>query len=92
MVELIGRARQRLDAALAATFAEERQRFDALAQAPEELDALATDLRSAAVELRELPAVVPMDALTMFGRPGDVSGAAEAASDPGADATAPTSR
>ena len=53
MVELIGRARQRLDAALATTFAEERQRFDALAAAPEELDALAADLRSAADELRD---------------------------------------
>jgi hypothetical protein len=102
MVELIGRARQRLDAALATTFAEERGRFDALAPAPEELDALAADLRSAADELRELPAVVPTDALAMFGRTGDASGAteaapaeaaaAEAAPEAGVDATAPTSR
>ena len=73
MVELIARARQRVDAAMAATFAEERQRFDALAPAPEELEALAADLRAAADELRGLPAVVPMDAIAMFGRTGDGS-------------------
>ena len=75
MVELIGRARQRLDAVLAATFAEEQQRFDALAAAPEDLEALAADLRSAADELRGLPAVVPSDALAMFGRGGDAADA-----------------
>lgn len=86
MVELIARARQRLDAAIAATFAEERRRFDALAPAPEELELMATDLRAAATELRELPAVVPLDALAMFGRSG-VGAAADAA-----DAAAPSSR
>ena len=50
MVELIARARQRLDDALVETFAEERARFDALAPSPEELDALAADLRDAAAE------------------------------------------
>jgi energy-coupling factor transporter ATP-binding protein EcfA2 len=92
MVELIGRARQRLDAALTATFAEERQRFDVLAPAPEELEALAADLRSAADDLRELPAVVPMDAVAMFGRTGDESGDGQVAGQAEIDATAPTSR
>jgi energy-coupling factor transporter ATP-binding protein EcfA2 len=71
MVELIGRARRRLDEALVETFAEERARFDALAPAPEDLEALADDLRAAADELRRLPAVVPIDALAMFGRAED---------------------
>jgi len=70
MVELIGRARRRLDEALVETFAEERARFDALAPAPEELEGLAEDLRAAADELRRLPAVVPLDALAMFGPAG----------------------
>jgi energy-coupling factor transporter ATP-binding protein EcfA2 len=92
MVELIARARQRLDAALTTTFAEERQRFDALAPAPEELEALAADLRSAADDLRELPAVVPMDAVALFGRTDDASGDGQVAAQSGVDATAPTSR
>ena len=92
MVELIARARQRLDAALSTTFAEERQRFDALAPAPEELDALAADLRSAADDLRELPAVVPIDAVAMFGRTDDESGDGKVGAQSGVDATAPTSR
>ena len=68
MVELIARARRRLDDALVETFAEERRRFDALAPAPEELEALAADLREAADDLRRLPAAVPLDALAMFER------------------------
>jgi energy-coupling factor transporter ATP-binding protein EcfA2 len=67
MVELIGRARKRLDDALVATFAEERQRFDAIAPDPEELEALAADLRDAADDLRRLQAGVPIDAVAMFG-------------------------
>ena len=55
MVELIGRARQRLSAALAETFAEERERFDRLVTPPEELEELERDLRAAAHRLRELP-------------------------------------
>jgi hypothetical protein len=68
MVELIARARQRLDDALVETFAEERRRFDGLAPVPEELKALASDLHAASDELRGLPAVVPMDAVAMFRR------------------------
>lgn len=73
MVELISRARQRLDDALVETFAEEQRRFDVLAVAPEELDTLAADLRAAAEETRRLPATVPMDALGLFrgARDGD---------------------
>lgn len=90
MVELIGRARRRLDDALVATFAEERHRFDALAAAPEELDALAADLRAAADELRRLPAVVPIDALAMFGGSVETGSDATQAGAPGVDASAPT--
>jgi len=71
MVELVARARRRLDEALVETFAEEGRRFDALAPEPEALEALATDLHAAADELRELPTVVPLDAVAMFQRAGD---------------------
>lgn len=71
MVELVARARRRLDEALVRTFREERRRFDDLAPEPEDLEALATDLHAAADELRQLPAVVPMDAVAMFERAGD---------------------
>ena len=84
MVELIARARQRLDAALVETFDEERRRFDALAPVPEDLDALAADLREAAGETRRLPAVVPVNALGMFrGSAGDDTDASEAAAPAG---------
>ena len=66
MVELVGRARRRLDDLLVETFDGERRRFEALAPGPEELDALAADLRAAAAELRELPVVVPADAVALF--------------------------
>jgi energy-coupling factor transporter ATP-binding protein EcfA2 len=92
MVELIGRARQRLDEALVETFDEERRRFDALAPVPEDLEALAADLREAAEETRRLPAVVPMDALGMFRGSGDdaIDTAAPAGTDgvEGVDVTA----
>ena len=52
MVELVGRARRRLDDVLVETFDEERRRFDGLVPGPEELEALAADLRAAAGELR----------------------------------------
>jgi energy-coupling factor transporter ATP-binding protein EcfA2 len=68
MVELIARARRRLDDALVETFADEQARFDALAPSPDDLEALAADLHDAAAELRALPAVVPMDAVPLFGR------------------------
>ena len=71
MVELVARARRRLDEALVQTFREERRRFDDLAPEPEDLEALATDLHAAADELRQLPAVVPLDAVAMFERAGD---------------------
>jgi hypothetical protein len=52
MVELIGRARARLEEALGRTFDEERARFEALVAPPEDLDRLVADLRAAAVEAR----------------------------------------
>jgi hypothetical protein len=54
MVELIGRARRRLDAALEATFAEERARFDALLPDADDLTELAADLRALADEIRSV--------------------------------------
>ena len=95
MVELIARARWRLDEALVETFAEERRRFDVLAPMPEDLEALAADLRDAADELRHLPAVVPLDARAMFGRVGEdgmVAASAAEGIDAGIDASTPTSR
>jgi hypothetical protein len=73
MVELIARARQRLDHALVETFADERRRFDRLAPDPDDLEALAVDLREAAEDTRRLPAVVPMDALGLFRGATDVA-------------------
>ena len=52
MVELIARARARLESALAATFAEERNRFEALVPDPADLERLAEDLRRAATDVR----------------------------------------
>ena len=91
MAELIARARQRLDQALVETFDEERRRFDTLAPAPEDLDALAADLRQASDELRALPTVVPMDPLPLFDRPDDDLTTAAAGSPPGDDGRASTS-
>lgn len=54
MVELISRARARLDAALEATFADERVRFEALAPATDDLAELAGALRSVAEEIRTI--------------------------------------
>ncbi len=56
MVELIQRARNRLDTALAATFEEEALRFRSLVPDPAELEALVGELRAAASEVRALPA------------------------------------
>jgi hypothetical protein len=81
MVELVGRARRRLDEALVETFEEERRRFDVLAPSPEELDGLAAELHEAADELRRLPTVVPMDAVALFGRSGDAARTAAGESD-----------
>ncbi|HEX5825055.1 MAG TPA: GTPase domain-containing protein [Candidatus Limnocylindrales bacterium] len=52
MVELIARARARLEASLAATFAEERVRFEALVPEPADLETLGDDLRRAAADAR----------------------------------------
>jgi len=56
MVELIGAAKRRLDEALAATFKEERARFDRLLPATDVLPELARALRAAAADVRALPA------------------------------------
>ena len=54
MVELIGRARTRLDAALDATFADEQARYEAIVPATDELERLGTELREVAERLRSL--------------------------------------
>lgn len=92
MVELVGRARRRLDEVLVETFDEERRRFDALAPGPADLDALAADLREAAAELRELPAVVPIDAVAMFRGAAEEPHAANATIVEGASAGTPNRR
>lgn len=56
MVELIDSARRRLDAALTQTFEEERQRFERLLTPAGQLADLAGELRTAAANLRALPA------------------------------------
>ena len=56
MVELIGRARHRLEEALAASFTEERARFEALVAKPADLERLVDDLRAAAADVRQLAA------------------------------------
>jgi hypothetical protein len=61
MAELIRGARQRLDEALALTFAEERDRFDRLAPSSAELAALADELRAAASDVRALPVGLPAE-------------------------------
>lgn len=61
MVELIDRARARLDAALAATFAEEAARFLSLVPEPAALDSLVAELRAAADAVRALPSPAATD-------------------------------
>jgi hypothetical protein len=56
LVEMIGRARQRLIDALAETFGEELDRFLGLVSSGDELRAIAADARAAAAEARALPA------------------------------------
>jgi len=56
MVELIGRARARLEEALEASFAEERARFESLVAEPADLDRLVDDLREVAADVRRLAA------------------------------------
>jgi hypothetical protein len=52
MEQLIEQARVRLDTLLTSLFAQERARFEALVTSPATLHELATELRSAATELR----------------------------------------
>lgn len=59
MVELLRHARENLDALLAATFGEERARYDELVPAGERLRELADALRTAAADVRSLPPALP---------------------------------
>jgi len=53
MVELIARARSRLEASLAAAFDREQARFDGLVPSPVALEALVEDLRHVAADVRD---------------------------------------
>lgn len=72
MAELIAHARNRLDEALAATFAEELARFERLVLGSGQLTGLAADLRQAAADTRNLPSGLPADLRTLLaaGVPG----------------------
>ena len=72
MAELIAHARNRLDEALAATFAEEIARFERLVLGSGQLTGLAADLRQAAADTRNLPSGLPADLRTLLaaGVPG----------------------
>jgi energy-coupling factor transporter ATP-binding protein EcfA2 len=59
MVELIRHARESLDGLLAATFGQERGRFDALVPSGDQLRDLAADLRAASAAVRALPPALP---------------------------------
>jgi hypothetical protein len=61
MAELIAHARNWLDEALAATFAEELARFGWLIPSSGQLTGLAADLRQAAADTRNLPSGLPAD-------------------------------
>jgi energy-coupling factor transporter ATP-binding protein EcfA2 len=64
MVELIGRARSRLDEVLDTTFAEERARFESLVPPSEDLAGLGAELRALADDIR---AVAPTAGATTAG-------------------------
>jgi hypothetical protein len=69
LIEMIGRARQRLMNVLATTFGEELDRFLVLVPSGDELRALAADARAAAEEARDLPASLPAGARAVMGDP-----------------------
>jgi hypothetical protein len=59
MVELIRHSQENLDGLLAATFGEERARFDDLVPPGDDLRELAGELRAAAADSRALPPALP---------------------------------
>jgi hypothetical protein len=82
MVELIDRARARLDATLAAAFREERERFETLLPPPDSLATLLAALRKLGEELGQLPSGAAPTA-----EPANAPGAASHALDPARPAT-----
>ncbi len=76
MAELIAHARNRLDEALAATFAEELARFARLVPGSGQVTGLAADLRQAGDEMRNLPGGLPADLHTVLaaGTPAAIPG------------------
>jgi energy-coupling factor transporter ATP-binding protein EcfA2 len=73
MVELIGHARRRLDEVLASVFAAELARFHRLVPESGQLTDLASDLRAATAELRNLPAGLPEELRTVMASPASSS-------------------
>ena len=69
LVEMIGRARQRLLDELAATFGEELARFESLVASGDELRAIAGEARAAAADARRLPATLPAEVLAVMADP-----------------------
>jgi energy-coupling factor transporter ATP-binding protein EcfA2 len=69
LVEMIGRARQRLLDELSATFGEELDRFEALVASGDELRSIAEEARAAAADARRMPATLPADVLAVMADP-----------------------
>ncbi len=83
MVELIQRARERLDATLAASFAEEQARFDRLVTEPADLATLEADLRDAATRLKSLPFAIPDGASAVLADEARISSSTHPSVSPG---------
>ncbi len=69
LVEMIGRARQRLLDELAATFGEELARFESIVASGDELRSIAQEARDAAADARRLPATLPADVRAVMSDP-----------------------
>jgi energy-coupling factor transporter ATP-binding protein EcfA2 len=76
MVELIRHARENLDGVLAATFAEERARFDALVPGGDRLRELGAEFRDAASEALALPPGLPAEVRAVLAGREEVRGPA----------------
>jgi energy-coupling factor transporter ATP-binding protein EcfA2 len=85
MVEMVGRARQRLAHALGASWDEERERYLRLVPPGDELRDLAGRLRDGAREVRSLRPAVPLDAEAIAVAPDEAPEAAPASSGWGID-------
>jgi hypothetical protein len=69
LVEMIGRARQRLVEQISETFGEELTRFEGLITSGDELREIVTEARAAAVAARDLPAGLPLEVRAVMADP-----------------------